>query len=84
MALSRTREFEADRLTIELTDDPLGFVSALRRINYRYFRMWNLFFGYSRRQGGAESRPSNLFRTHPTVHERIRRIEETVRASTRL
>lgn len=84
LALSRTREFEADRLTVELTEDPSGFVSALRMINYRYFRIWNVFFGYPGRQSRTGGQVSNLFRTHPTVQERVRRIEETVRDSSHL
>ena len=84
LALSRTREFEADRLTVEITADPSGFVSALRKINYRHFRIWNVFFGYPGRQNRKEGWTSSLFRTHPMVHERIRRIEETVQDSTRL
>ena len=80
LALSRTREFEADRLTVELTDDPWGFISALKKIDYRYFRMWNVFFGYPQRRGRPEDGASNLFRTHPTMDERIRRIEESAQA----
>jgi heat shock protein HtpX len=79
MALSRTREFEADRMTVELTGDPWGFVSALKKIDYRYFRVWNLLFGYPSRHGNMEGRSSNLFRTHPTIDERIRRIEPETR-----
>jgi heat shock protein HtpX len=70
LALSRTREFEADRSTVALTDDPEGFIAALRKLDSRNYRFWSMIFGHRR-----EPQTSNLFRTHPTTDERIARLQ---------
>ena len=69
LALSRTREFEADRITVELTGDPEGFISALTKIDGRNLQLRSLLFGPVR-----EPRRGGLLRTHPSTDERIRRI----------
>jgi heat shock protein HtpX len=71
LALSRSREFEADRSAAELTGDPEGLASALDKMD--------------RVQGGLLERlllpgaripDPSLLRTHPPTAERIRRLLE--------
>jgi heat shock protein HtpX len=71
LALSRTREFEADRMTIQLTGDPQGFISALKKLNFGNYRLWNLLVGRRPRSGAP-----GIFRTHPTIDERVKRMRE--------
>ncbi len=89
MAISRSREFEADRGAAELlgTGRPLG--GALRRIEaiatqvpmevqpqqaYAYIHNPLAEFGGRRRQGGPNM--TKLFSTHPSTNDRIARLEE--------
>ncbi|ROR34157.1 zinc metalloprotease HtpX [Inmirania thermothiophila] len=69
LALSRTREYEADLGAVRLTGDPQGLASALAKLE-RYQRGWmeRLFL-----PGRGLPDPS-LLRTHPPTEERIRRI----------
>lgn len=71
LALSRTREFDADRGAVELTGDPEGLVSALSKLERRVGRFWEEMFLPGRRI----PEPS-LLRTHPPTEERIRRLRE--------
>ncbi len=82
MAISRSREYEADRIGAEISGRPLWLASALRKIEYAAGRIDN---------PAAESNPAtahlfivnplharnldSLFRTHPTTEERIARLE---------
>lgn len=82
MAISRSREYEADRIGAEISGRPLWLASALRKIEYAAGRIDN---------PAAESNPAtahlfivnplharnldSLFRTHPTTDERIARLE---------
>lgn len=82
MAVSRTREFEADRSGAEISGRPLWLASALARIQSNAARIDNQ---------AAEAHPAsahmfiinplhggnfaNLFSTHPSTEERIRRLE---------
>ena len=70
LALSRTREFDADRGGAELTGDALGLASALAKLERRHGRFWEEIFLPGRRI----PEPS-LLRTHPPTGERIARLK---------
>lgn len=69
LALSRTREYDADLEAVKLVGEPDGLASALAKLDLWQGRAWEgiLFPGRSR------SEPS-LLRTHPPTEERIRRL----------
>ncbi|MEP9374494.1 zinc metalloprotease HtpX [Mesorhizobium sp. KR1-2] len=69
MALSRTREFDADLGATMLTGDPDGLASALTKLETAQGRRWeNLFF-----PSGRIPDPSVL-RSHPRTEDRIARL----------
>jgi heat shock protein HtpX len=83
MAISRTREYAADRASAETSGDPLGLVSALGKIDVAANQIENV---------PAEQHPAtaplfiinplsgrrmgNLFSTHPSTENRIAALEE--------
>jgi len=87
MAVSRSREYQADASGALLTGDPLALASALRKLQRGY------------RTGAAATGPpaglpvapddrqpvppgdqmARLFSTHPPLEDRIRRLEEMAR-----
>ncbi len=69
LALSRTREYDADLDAVELTGDPVGLASALGKLENRVGRFWEEILYPGRRI----PEPSVL-RTHPSTEERIRRL----------
>jgi len=69
LALSRTREFDADAEAARLTGDPRGLASALTRLE-RQARSTLLRVVLPE---AGSSEPS-LLRTHPTTAERVRRL----------
>ncbi|GAB4276599.1 MAG: zinc metalloprotease HtpX [Methylomicrobium sp.] len=71
LALSRTREFDADLCAAEVTGDPRGLASALEKIEQAHYSFWERIFFPGRR----DSTPSVL-RTHPPTEERIKRLLE--------
>ena len=74
MKLSRTREFEADRTAVELSQDPHALISALKRLEYREWRWLTQLFWFP----NETIEPSQL-RSHPESDERIARLETQAR-----
>lgn len=69
LALSRTREFDADLGAAQITHDPLGLASALNKLHH--------YHSGSLRRVLMPGRPipdSSMLRTHPKSEERIRRL----------
>jgi heat shock protein HtpX len=82
MAVSRAREYEADRSGALLTDHPLWLAGALERIDAgaqgttvaaaeRHPATAHLFILDPLRRGA----PASLFATHPPIAERVRRLQ---------
>src|SRR5215467_5352630 len=84
LAVSRSREYEADHTGAEVSHDPLALASALRKLEratqvvpsqtaqpaFAHLYLVNPLSGQSF---------ANLFSTHPPLDERIRRLEEMAR-----
>jgi len=84
LAISRAREYEADRVGAEIAGTPLGLASALRKLEAAARQIPNLhaqpatahmYIVNPLRDGGLMA----LFSTHPPVAERIRRLEAMAR-----
>jgi heat shock protein HtpX len=84
MAISRSREFAADRGGAEFTGNPLGLASALQKIsignqlkpvNHSNPTTAHMFIINPLRGGGI----SKLFSTHPPTEERIKRLQAMTR-----
>jgi heat shock protein HtpX len=73
LALSRSREYEADRLAVALTGDPAGLASALDRVETYTGHFWEDLTPsvHARRV----PQPS-LLRTHPPAAERVERLRQ--------
>jgi heat shock protein HtpX len=87
MAISRTREYEADRIGAEISGRPLWLASALRKIAGAAQRIPN--YEAERNPASAHlfivnplsgARMDNLFSTHPNVENRVARLEAMARA----
>ncbi len=71
LALSRTREYQADIEAARLTGDPIGLAQALAKLERQQGGLMERLFLPGRRV----PEPSVL-RTHPPTEERIRRLRE--------
>ncbi len=86
MAISRTREYEADREGAEISKRPLALASALEKIAGKAKQIPNMTA--ERNPASAHlfivnplsgARMDNLFSTHPNVENRVARLEEIAR-----
>jgi heat shock protein HtpX len=88
MAISRTREYSADRAGAEISGHPLWLARALQKIEQLARGVLNepaernpasahLFIINPLHMGGVD----NLFRTHPPTAERVRRLRELAAAA---
>ncbi len=80
LAISRAREYEADKTGAEIAGTPIGLANALRKLEAAAQRIPNahaqpatahMYIVNPLRGGGIVA----LFSTHPPVQERIRRLE---------
>ena len=79
LAVSRTREFDADLAAVQLTGDPEALAGALLRLEQPRMSFWQKIFGPPR-----DLTPSYL-RTHPSTKSRIARLRSlTARQPQRL
>jgi heat shock protein HtpX len=80
LAVSRSREYQADRTGAEVSGDPLALASALRKLDRATHAIpsqtaqpaFAHLYIVNPLSGGL----AGLFSTHPPIEERIRRLEE--------
>lgn len=71
LALSRTREYDADLEGARLTGDPRGLASALAKLDQRPGQFWEQIL-----LPGRKLPQPSLLRSHPPTHERIKRLRQ--------
>lgn len=83
MAISRKREFMADATAIEITRNPQGLISALKKLDSdsnelkvannatSHMYIVNPF----KNKSGKKAKKAGLFDTHPSIEERIQALE---------
>jgi heat shock protein HtpX len=76
LALSRTREFDADLGAAQLTGDPVGLAMALKKMERFEENVLRQVFVPGYRTGDR-----SLLRTHPEMGERVRRLLELTGAT---
>jgi heat shock protein HtpX len=69
LALSRTREFDADLEAVRLTGDPMGLVAALQKMERHTGRIWEEIF-----LPGRRTPDPSVLRTHPLTEDRVARL----------
>lgn len=69
LSLSRVREYNADLGAVALTNDPIGLISALKKID-QYQSGWLEMLGLP----GQRLPDISLLRTHPSTGERVSRL----------
>ena len=78
MAISRSREYEADRLGAELAGDPRGLARALEKLEHGASQIPLPVMDAQRNMFIVEpltgQKAAGLFMTHPPVEERVRRL----------
>ncbi|MCK5236770.1 MAG: zinc metalloprotease HtpX [Deltaproteobacteria bacterium] len=90
MAISRSREYVADKVGAEIVGNPTYLAEALKKLEYHNQRapmqkvndatahMFIVSPLSSKASGGAGFKMHRLFSTHPPMDERIRRLEAMV------
>lgn len=80
-AISRNREFLADATAVELTRNPEGLINALRKISSSNLSVKNanratasLYISSPFKEKGSCFLNFDLFSTHPSIEERIKRL----------
>ncbi len=71
LALSRTREYDADLQAAALTGDPEGLALALGKLERLQGRFWEDIL-----LPGRRAPDPSVLRTHPPIEERVRRLLE--------
>jgi len=69
LALSRNREYDADDYAADLTGDPAGLASGLRKIEREQASIWRRLF-----QPYVRGDVPTLLRSHPKTEERVARL----------
>ncbi|MFC1745402.1 zinc metalloprotease HtpX [Candidatus Riflebacteria bacterium] len=72
LALSRTREYNADITAVDLAGHPVGLMNALQKIEYSKYGFFDLLFG-RRRMPQAD-----YLSTHPDTESRIKKLESVL------
>jgi heat shock protein HtpX len=69
LALSRNREYDADEYAADLTGDPAGLASGLRKIEREQASIWRRLF-----QPYVRGDVPTLLRSHPRTEDRVARL----------